>query len=153
MTMGSTCSNWTGRPRSTRSTHHLCFSPVQQRGLWICCRCNVIFYLVIAHCAPQSTHLHRVTTGTVFVPSLELGPSQPLFRKASVPSHRNQRGGGAHAPAGKGLGESQLRRLEKKLSTLSTLKGGTSLYQHCSCQQWISASVMSPDLKPGSIFR
>ncbi len=33
-------------------------------------------------------------------------------------------GGGAHSPAGEGLGESQFRRLEKKLSTLPTLCPG-----------------------------
>ena len=32
-------------------------------------------------------------------------------------------GGGAHSPAGEGLGESQFQRLEKKLSTLPTLWG------------------------------
>jgi hypothetical protein len=32
------------------------------------------------------------------------------------------RGGGTHSPAGEGLGESQFRRLEKKLSTLPTLR-------------------------------
>ncbi len=31
------------------------------------------------------------------------------------------KGGGAHSPTGAGLGESQFRRLEKKLSTLPTL--------------------------------
>ncbi len=31
--------------------------------------------------------------------------------------------GGAHSPAAKGVGESQFRRLEKKLSTLSILSG------------------------------
>jgi hypothetical protein len=31
------------------------------------------------------------------------------------------KGGGAHSPAGEGLGETQFRRLEKKLSTLPTL--------------------------------
>jgi hypothetical protein len=31
-------------------------------------------------------------------------------------------GGGSHSPAGEGLGESQFRRLEKKLSTLPTLR-------------------------------
>ncbi len=31
------------------------------------------------------------------------------------------KGGRAHSPAGEGLGESQFRRLEKKLSTLPTL--------------------------------
>jgi hypothetical protein len=41
--------------------------------------------------------------------------------KRVCPSPRNQRGGGAHSPAGEGLGESQFRRLEKKLSTLHTL--------------------------------
>jgi hypothetical protein len=31
------------------------------------------------------------------------------------------KGGGVHSPAGEGLGESQFRRLAKKLSTLPTL--------------------------------
>ncbi len=31
------------------------------------------------------------------------------------------KGGGAHSPAAKGVGESQFRRLKKKLSTLPTL--------------------------------
>ncbi len=35
--------------------------------------------------------------------------------------HTHQRVRGAHSPAGEGLGESQFRRLEKKLSTLPTL--------------------------------
>ncbi len=30
-------------------------------------------------------------------------------------------GGGAHSPAGEGLGESQFRRLQKKFSTMPTL--------------------------------
>jgi hypothetical protein len=33
----------------------------------------------------------------------------------------SQRGGGAQSPAGEGFGESQFQRLDKKLSTLSTL--------------------------------
>jgi hypothetical protein len=44
-------------------------------------------------------------------------PSLP----ASVPLPPEP-GGGAHSPAGEGLGESQFRRLEKKLSTLPTLR-------------------------------
>ncbi len=36
-----------------------------------------------------------------------------------VPS--SELGGGAHSPVGEGLGETQFRRLEKKLSTLPTL--------------------------------
>ncbi len=35
-----------------------------------------------------------------------------------------QTGGGAHSRTGEGLGESQFRRLEKKLSTLPSLWGG-----------------------------
>ncbi len=55
----------------------------------------------------------------VYVLSSELELSQPLSRQRVCPSPR--RGGGAHTPVGEGLGESQFRRLEKKLSTLSTL--------------------------------
>ncbi len=38
-------------------------------------------------------------------------------------SSPQSRGGGAHSPAGEGLGASQFRRLEKKLSTLPILCG------------------------------
>ncbi len=44
-------------------------------------------------------------------------PPTPL-PQASVPSPPDQRVGGTHSPAAKGVGESQFRRLEKKLSTL-----------------------------------
>jgi hypothetical protein len=46
-------------------------------------------------------------------------PNPPLARECAPPPRT--RGGGAHSPAGEGLGESQFRRLEKKLSTLPTL--------------------------------
>ncbi len=49
-----------------------------------------------------------------------LGLSQPLSRQRVWSSPQNG-GGGAHSPAGEGLGESQCRRHEKKLSTLPTL--------------------------------
>ncbi len=52
----------------------------------------------------------------MYVPSSELGLSQPLIRRLVCPSPQNR--GGTHSPAGEGLGESQFRRLEKKLSTL-----------------------------------
>jgi hypothetical protein len=48
---------------------------------------------------------------------MELGLSHPLSRQRVCPSPRNQKGGAA----GEGLGESQFRRLEKKLSTLPAL--------------------------------
>jgi hypothetical protein len=47
----------------------------------------------------------------------------PLSRKrvCCAPPPGTKRGGVAHSPAGEGVGESQFQRLEKKLSTLSTL--------------------------------
>jgi hypothetical protein len=71
----------------------------------------------------QITKVHVYKSTTEYVPSSELGLSHPLSRQRVCPSPRNQRGGGggAHSPAGEGLGESQFRRLEKKLSTLPTL--------------------------------
>ncbi len=58
----------------------------------------------------------------MYFPSSELGLSQPLapVSPASVPLPPDP-GGGGHSPAGEGLGESQFRRLEKKLSILATL--------------------------------
>ncbi len=38
-----------------------------------------------------------------------------------TPEPNPRTGGGGHSPAGEGLGETQFRRLEKKLSTLPTL--------------------------------
>ncbi len=54
------------------------------------------------------------------VPSSKLGPPPPLSRKRVCPSPGTKRGG-AHSPAGEGVGEFQFQRQEKKLSTLSTL--------------------------------
>jgi hypothetical protein len=58
---------------------------------------------------------------TVYVLSSELGLSHPLSRQRVCPSPRNQRGR-AHSLAGEGLGEPQFRRLQKRLSTLPTLR-------------------------------
>jgi len=54
----------------------------------------------------------------VYVPLSELGLSQPLSRQRVCLSPQT---GGAHSPAGEGLGESQFQRLEKKLRTLPPL--------------------------------
>jgi hypothetical protein len=71
----------------------------------------------------QNIYDHKVHTYTEYnstrVPSSELGSPSPLSRQRVSPYPRNQREG-AHSPAGEGLGESQFRRLEKKLSTLPT---------------------------------
>ncbi len=78
---------------------------------------------------PQSTYIQSTT---VYVPSSELGLSHPLTQRGGggtlfpVP-----RGGGANSPAGEGLGESQFRRLEKKLWSLqSTYKSATTQIRH-----------------------
>ncbi len=41
----------------------------------------------------------------MYVPSSELGLPQPLSRKRVCPPPADQRGGGAHWPAGEGVGE------------------------------------------------
>ncbi len=62
---------------------------------------------------PQSTYIQRIP--------LCMSPRLPTpLSSASVPLPPEP-GGGAHSPAGEGLGESQFRRLQKKLSTLHTL--------------------------------
>jgi hypothetical protein len=54
-------------------------------------------------------------------PLVGIGTLPTTHTQASVPLPPGTRGGGAHSPAGEGLGESQFRRIEKKLNTLSTL--------------------------------
>ncbi len=51
-------------------------------------------------------------------PLVGIGTLPTPLSPASVPLPP-ERGGGAHSPAGEGLGESNFRRLEKKLSTLT----------------------------------
>jgi hypothetical protein len=46
-------------------------------------------------------------------------PTPSLASECAAPHPGTK--GGAHSPMGEGLGESQFRRLEKKLSTLPTL--------------------------------
>ncbi len=72
---------------------------------------------------PQLTNKVRmyIKSTTVYV-YVGIGTLPTPLSPASVPSPSPQtRGGGTHSPAGEGLGESQFRRLEKKLSTLPTL--------------------------------
>jgi hypothetical protein len=66
----------------------------------------------------------RYINTTVYVPSSELGLPQPVSRKRVCPSPNQRVGGVAHSPAGEGLGESQFRRLEKKLSEFLLLGAG-----------------------------
>jgi hypothetical protein len=83
---------------------------------------------------PHEVYITQSTT--VYVPSSDLGLSHPLSRQRVCPSPRYQMGGGAHSPVGQGLGESQFRRLEKKLSTLPTpWCNFTSYYNTSTCLQ------------------
>jgi hypothetical protein len=50
-----------------------------------------------------------------------IGTHPTPLPQASVPFPRGLKGGGAHSPAAKGVGESQFRRLEKKLRTRGRL--------------------------------
>jgi hypothetical protein len=65
---------------------------------------------------PQSTYINRVPQ--CMSPRRNWDSPTPLSQ-ARVPLPPEP--GGAHSPAGEGLGEFQFRRLEKKLSTLPTL--------------------------------
>ncbi len=60
------------------------------------------------------------------------------FPNPSPPSEHalppGPKGGGAHSPASKGMGESQFRRLEKKLSTLPTLCSEGTKKGDCKCR-------------------
>jgi hypothetical protein len=68
-----------------------------------------------------------VTTKYVYIKILQCmsarqdwdSPNPSLASECAPPARAG--GGGAHSPAGEGLGESQFRRLEKKLSTLPSL--------------------------------
>ncbi len=80
-----------------------------------------VFWLVLYTHYGLTKYVYIKSTA-VYVPSSELGQSHPNPSLASdcAPPPRTG-GGGAHSPAGEGLGESQFRRLEKKLSILPTL--------------------------------
>jgi hypothetical protein len=54
-------------------------------------------------------------------PLIGIGTLPPPLSPASVALPPEPKGEGAHSPASEGLGESQFRRLEEKLSTLHTL--------------------------------
>jgi hypothetical protein len=72
------------------------------------------FVYVSCWCAVCTKYLYIKST-TVYVPSLELGLPHPFSRKRLCPSP-GPKGGGAHSPAAKGVGESQFQRLEKRLA-------------------------------------
>ncbi len=65
--------------------------------------------------------VHIIKSTTVYVPSSESGLSHPLSRQRVCPSAGNQGGGGAHSPAGEGLGSPNSIVWRKNLITLPTL--------------------------------
>ncbi len=73
----------------------------------------------------QKVHIYKEYHSVCpFVGIGTLPPSLSSECAQSPPLPQNLRGEGAHSPAGEGLGESQFRRMEKKLSTLTTLWSG-----------------------------
>jgi hypothetical protein len=60
---------------------------------------------LVTNITVQPTKYVYIKSTTVYVPSSELGLSQLLSRQLVCPSPQNR--GGAHSPAGDGLGESQ----------------------------------------------
>ncbi len=68
-----------------------------------------------------STKYLYIKSTTVYVLSLEMGLPHPFSRKRVCPPP-GPKGGGAHSPTAKGVGESQFQRLEKRLA-LSLLCG------------------------------
>ncbi len=68
---------------------------------------------------PQSTHIYRVPQCMSLRRNWD-SPTPSLASEYATPPEPKG-GGEAYSPAGGGVGESQFRRLEKKLSTLPTL--------------------------------
>jgi hypothetical protein len=66
------------------------------------------------------SHNHKVSTVYVKNTTMSRRRNWDSFACECAPPPEPG-GGGAHSAAGEGLGESQFRRLEKKLSTLPTL--------------------------------
>ncbi len=96
--------------------------------------------LAITHCQRVATTKNiNIKSTTVYVPRRNWDSSNPSLARECAPSLQN-RGEGAHSPAGEGLGESQFRRLESKLSTL--------LYYVVATKDMVYV-----DLGPGTPFR
>ncbi len=78
----------------------------------------ICFLIPVWYLSSQSTYYKEYHSVWSLV---GIGTPSPPLPQASVPTPNQRRGGGEHSPAGKEVGESQIRKLEKKLSTLSTL--------------------------------
>jgi hypothetical protein len=68
----------------------------------------------------EVTKYINIKSTTVYVPSSDWDSPTPSLASECAPSP-GTKGGRAHSPAGEGSGESQFRRLEKRLSTLPAL--------------------------------
>jgi hypothetical protein len=85
---------------------------------------NSLFFFYRSCALPQSTRLQETGKNTKYLeyhsvcPFVCIGTPHPLSRKRVCPSPRNQDGGGHTGRRVRGF---QFRRLEKKLSTLSSL--------------------------------
>ncbi len=103
----------------------------------------------------QSTYIYRASQW--MSPRRNWDSPTPLAA-SECPLPPGLKGGGAHSPAAKGVGESQFRRLEKKLSTLPTLWFPSSRKYdqvvHPGSRSWLSTHPGSRGQKgTGSRFR
>ncbi len=91
----------------------------------------------------RATKYVKIKSTTVYAHSSKLGLSQPLSCQRVCPSPQNRGvGWGAHSPAGEGLGESQFRRLEKRLALCLLCEQGSRSYKN------FHASLTIQDTQP-----
>jgi hypothetical protein len=84
-----------------------------------CVQYSLLFCIIFLDgCQTQSTYIYRIPQCISPRWNWDNPTPSPRRRVCTPPLVP---GGGAQSPAGEGLGESQFRRLEKKLSTLPTL--------------------------------
>jgi hypothetical protein len=81
----------------------------------VCSMCSLCHGLDLNHKVHVYKEYHSVC------PLFGIGTLPLPLSPASVPLPPEPTKGGTHSPASEGLGESQFRRLKKKLSTLPTL--------------------------------
>ncbi len=76
-------------------------------------------------------------------PFVGIGTLPTPLSPAIVPLPPEPGRGGAHSPAGEGLGESQFRRLEKKISTVYSVPWGKPRWFLCWAEDTTSAWTLS----------
>ncbi len=103
--------------------------------------CQFTYIESASFCLRPFQH-HKVHIEYHSVCLVGIGTHPPPLPQACVPP--DQKGDGSHAPAGEGVGESQFRRLEEKLSTLSTNSPRLSISPFQSLNHYFKNDKNSP---------